>query len=322
MIKTTHFFRLSALFLTSVLSLGCAAQNTAAQTGHVEFHSPYLAYANNLLPIEPAAFGMTANVLEQIRLPANNLHSQVAYVYDLDTGQTLYEKNSELVRPIASITKLMMAMVVLDADLDLDEQLEITQDDIDRIKHTRSRLRVGSQLSRRELLHLALMSSENRAASALGRNYPGGLPAFVRAMNDKALSLGMRHSLFVEPTGLSSENLSSAPDLAKMLAAAASYPLIQELSTSQKQVVHPNQGQTLQYVNTNRLVANQQWSIQVSKTGFINEAGRCLVLHTSLHGRNLAIVLLNAQGRYSGMGDAGRIRQALEKQPTLLAAAP
>lgn len=320
--KTTPIYRLSTLLVASLFSLSSAAQSTANDSERVAFHSPYLAYANNLQPLEAPVFGTHANLLEQIKLPANNLHSQVAYVYDLDTGQALYEKNSEHIRPIASITKLMMAMVVLDANLDLNELIEITQADVDRLKHTRSRLRIGSKLSREKLLHLALMSSENRAASALGRNYPGGLPAFVRAMNDKALALGMRHSYFVEPTGLSSENLSTAPDLVKMLEAAATYPLIQQLSTSQKQVVQPNRGQTLQYVNTNRLVSNSNWQIQVSKTGFINEAGRCLVLHTSLHGRNLAIVLLNAQGRYSGMGDAGRIRQALEKQPALLAAAP
>lgn len=315
------FYCLASLVLASAFSLGCAAQSTSLPSESVEFHTPYLAHASNLQPITPAAFSAPANLLEQIKLPANNLHSQVAYVHDLDSGQTLYEKNSALIRPIASITKLMTAMVVLDAGLDLDEPIEITNADIDQIKHTRSRLRVGSRLSRKQLLHLALMSSENRAASALGRNYPGGLAAFVRAMNEKALALGMRNSLFVEPTGLSSENLSTAPDLVKMLAAAANYPLIQELSTSQKQVVQPVQGQALQYVNTNRLVANKNWEIQVSKTGFINEAGRCLVLHTTLHGRNLAIVLLNAQGRYSGMGDAGRIRQALEKQPALLASA-
>lgn len=293
-------------------------------TQKVMYQAPYSIHKNNLQPV-PASHNQPQHTpplasTATLPLPENNLHSQVAYVYDIHTGQTLYEKNSYLVRPIASITKVMTAMVVLDANQDLNEILEITNDDIDTIKHTRSRLRVGSKLSRKELLHLALMSSENRAASALGRNYPGGLPAFVRAMNEKAIALGMRYTLFVEPTGLSSENLSTGPDLAKLLQAAANYPLIQQLSTSKQHTVSPNNGQTLNYVNTNRLVSNKNWQIQVSKTGFINEAGRCLVLHTTFQGRDIAIVLLNAHGRYSGMGDANRIRQAFQKQPALLAA--
>lgn len=305
----------TALFVGSVVLCSAVQAQTASAP---QYHAPYLAYVENLQPI--TAVATPSSPAQYIDLPAANLHSQVAYVYDLDQQEALYEKNSDLVRPIASITKVMTAMVVLDAQQDLDELIEITQADIDSLKHTRSRLRVGSKLSRAELLHLALMSSENRAASALGRNYPGGLPAFVRAMNEKARALGMRQSQFVEPTGLSSENRASAPDLAKMLQAAAQYPLIQQYSTSNGHLVSPNPGQQLQYVNTNRLIKNQDWRIQISKTGFINEAGRCLVMHTTINGRNLAVVFLNAQGRYSGMGDASRVRQAFERQPALIAA--
>lgn len=314
--------------LLALVSTGSWADNSnlGEQANQRQYHSPYIVHAQNLQPVEsrPAQSSTTlaANTEPVLNLPPSNLHSEVAYVYDLDTGATLYAKNRYLVRPIASITKLMTAMVVLDANLDLDEMLTIEQADVDTLKHTRSRLRVGAQLSRRDMLWLALMSSENRAASALGRYYPGGLSAFVRAMNEKALALGMRYTLFVEPTGLSSENLSTAPDLAKLLQAAAQYPLIKQFSTSKEHSVQPFAGQTLNYVNTNRLVGNADWQIQVSKTGFINEAGRCLVLHAELNGRKVAIVLLNAYGRYSGMGDANRIRQAFAKQPALVAQAP
>lgn len=315
-------FATIALTATVTFGIQSKAQSThTTESTGPQYYAPYQVYAQNLQPVTAALSPASHdNQSFALKLAAHELHSQVAYVYDVDTGETLYEKNHYLVRPIASITKLMTAMVVLDAQQDLDELIEITRDDIDTLKHTRSRLAIGSKLSRRDLLLLALMSSENRAASALGRNYPGGLPAFVRAMNEKAQALGMRYTLFVEPTGLSSDNLSTAPDLAKMLQAAATYPLIQQFSTHESHTVSPKPGQQLRYVNTNRLVSNSDWQIHVSKTGFINEAGRCLVLHTRLDNRNVAIVLLNAQGRYSGMGDANRIRQAYQKQPALLAA--
>ncbi len=322
--KPTIILAATTLVLTSAVAFGLKtnAQSTyQAEQDSPQYDAPYKVHAQNLTPVTASVTQPAQNddsIL--LKLAANDLHSQVAYVYDVDTGEVLYEKNHYLVRPIASITKLMTAMVVLDAQQDLDEMLEITREDIDTLKHTRSRLSIGSKLSRRDLLLLALMSSENRAASALGRNYPGGLPAFVRAMNEKAHALGMRYTLFVEPTGLSSENLSTAPDLAKMLQAAAEYSLIQQFSTNKDYTVSPKPGQQLRYVNTNRLVANKDWQIQVSKTGFINEAGRCLVLNTQLDNRNVAIVLLNAYGRYSGMGDANRIRQAYQSQPALVAA--
>lgn len=322
--KPTLILAATTLALTTAVAFGLKsnAQSTYQPDPTTpRYDAPYTVHTQNLRPVSASVVQPTSSddsVL--LKLAANDLHSQVAYVYDVDSGEVLYEKNHYLVRPIASITKLMTAMVVLDADQNLDEMIEITREDIDTIKNTHSRLSVGSKLKRRDLLLLALMSSENRAASALGRNYPGGLPAFVRAMNENAQALGMRYTLFVEPTGLSSENLSTAPDLAKMLQAAAQYPLIQEFSTHKDYTVNPKPGQQLRYVNTNRLVSNKDWQIQVSKTGFINEAGRCLVLNTQLENRNVAIVLLNAYGRYSGMGDANRIRQAYQKQPALLAA--
>jgi len=322
--KPTIILAATTLALTTAVAFGLKsnAQSTYQPDSTTpRYDAPYTVHSQNLRPVSASIAQPTdSDDAILLKLAANDLHSQVAYVYDVDSGEVLYEKNHYLVRPIASITKLMTAMVVLDADQNLDEMIEITREDIDTIKNTRSRLSVGSKLSRRDLLLLALMSSENRAASALGRNYPGGLPAFVRAMNENAQALGMRYTLFVEPTGLSSENLSTAPDLAKMLQAAAQYPLIQEFSTHKDYTVSPKPGQQLRYVNTNRLVSNKDWQIQVSKTGFINEAGRCLVLNTQLENRNVAIVLLNAYGRYSGMGDANRIRQAYQNQPALLAA--
>jgi D-alanyl-D-alanine endopeptidase (penicillin-binding protein 7) len=240
-----------------------------------------------------------------------DLKSAVAHVEDLDTREVLFSKNSEAVLPIASITKLMTALVVADAGLNLDETLTITEADVDTEKHSSSRLRVGYTMSRRDALHLALMSSENRAAHALGRHYPGGLQAFVAAMNAKAHSLGMNDSRFVEPTGLSSSNVSSGPDLARLLRVTNDKPLIRELSTSPGQVFTFN-GRPLQFNNTNALVKSNQWDINVSKTGFISEAGRGLVMHVKIEGRRLAIVLLDSFGKASRLGDANRIRKWLE----------
>lgn len=277
----------------------------------VQYHTPYSKYSANLQPVSlaPAQHSLPQALLQN---HPTLLHSEIAYVQDIKTGTSIYQKNSNQVRPIASITKLMTALVVLEAQQDLTEILEISSADIDRLKNTTSRLSVGSKLSRAELLHLALMSSENRAANALGRYYPGGLSAFVRAMNDKARSLGMRQSLFVEPTGLSSSNVASPQDLVLLLQATAQQPLIHEYSTSDKLIVTPKPGRQLVFSNTNRLVQNTKWDIQVSKTGFINEAGQCLVLLTKMEGREVAIVLMNAQGRYSRIGDAIRLRNLVE----------
>lgn len=247
---------------------------------------------------------------------SDTLVSEAAYVQDLESNSVLYDKGSTDIRPIASISKLMTALVVIESGLPMDEKLKITDADVDRMRYSRSRLRVGSELSRADMLHLALMSSENRASHALGRYHPGGMPAFVRAMNDRARALGMRHTHFEEPTGLSADNVSSARDLVKLAQAAAREPLIRRYSTNEKYDVTPAQGRQLAYSNTNRLVRNDKWDIQLSKTGFINEAGECLVMLTRIDNRDVAIVLLNASPR-SRIADAVRIRSLVLKNTDL-----
>src|SRR5690554_3490294 len=244
------------------------------------------------------------------------LNSEAVYVQELGSDTVLYDKNSTDIRPIASISKLMAALIVVEAGLPMDEILTITSDDVDRLRHSRSRLPVGTKLSRGDLLHLSLMSSENRAAHALGRHYPGGMPAFVRAMNDKARALGMRHTRFVEPTGLSAENVSTARDLVKLVQATAQHPLIRHYSTNSQYDVTLSRGRQLAYRNTNRLVRNDTWDIQLSKTGFINEAGECLVMLTRIDGRDVAMVLLNAAHR-TRITDAVRLRSLVQKSTDL-----
>ncbi len=239
-----------------------------------------------------------------------DLKSSVALVLDQDTNEVLLSKNPEAVLPIASITKLMTATIVTEAKQPLDEVLTITEDDVDNQKHSSSRLAVGTQLTRGEMLHLALMSSENRAAHALGRNYPGGLQAFVTAMNAKARELGMNDTRYVEPTGLSSANQSSAHDLALLVKAASQHELIRELSTSREYQVAVGNRQ-LQFRTTNALVRSPSWDIGLQKTGYITEAGRCMVIQAQLAGRKLIMVLLDSAGKYSRIGDAERIRKWL-----------
>jgi serine-type D-Ala-D-Ala endopeptidase (penicillin-binding protein 7) len=238
------------------------------------------------------------------------LKSSVALVVDQDTDQVLFSKNPQAVLPIASITKLMTALVVTEAQLPLDEVLTVSQDDVDTEKGSRSRLTVGTHLSRGDMLHLALMASENRAANALGRHYPGGLPAFVEAMNQKAAELGMADTHYVEPTGLSSKNQSSAHDLTLLVKAAYEHPIIRDLSTSREARVAVGKRQ-LQFHSTNGLVRNPSWDIGLQKTGYISEAGRCLVMQAQLAGRRLIMVLLDSAGKYSRIGDAERIRKWL-----------
>lgn len=256
-----------------------------------------------------------------VRAEAAALRSSTAYVQDLETSTVLFAKNENVVRPIASISKLMTAVVVVDANLPMDEMLEITDDDVDGLKHTTSRLRVGTKLSRGDMLHLALMSSENRAANALGRHYPGGLPAFVAAMNAKAQSLGMTSTRFIEPTGLSSNNVSSPHDLARLLRAASQRPLIHRYSTDTEYDVEIN-NRTQTFRNTNLLVRKPDWDIKVSKTGYINEAGECLVMLARINGRDLAIVLLDSQGKLSRIGDAVRIRRIVQNEVALASIQP
>jgi len=236
------------------------------------------------------------------------LRSGAALVLDQDTKEVLYSKNPEAVLPIASLSKLMTALVISEAQQPLDEELTITTDDIDTEKNTHSRLRPGTQLTRGVMLHLALMASENRAANALGRNYPGGLQAFVAAMNAKAKELGMNDTHYVEPTGLSSQNKSSARDLAVLVNAAHQVPLLREYSTTPSLDVELGRRQ-VQFHTTDRLVANPTWDIGLQKTGFINEAGQCLVMQAQMAGRKLIMVLLDSAGKYSRIADAERIRK-------------
>ena len=238
------------------------------------------------------------------------LKSSVALVIDQDTNEVLFSKNPSVVLPIASITKLMTGLVISESQQSLADVLTISQDDIDTEKGSRSRLAVGTQLSRGDMMHLALMSSENRAANALGRHYPGGLEAFVAAMNKKAASLGMRDTRYVEPTGLSSKNQSSAQDLALLVKEAHRVPLLRELTTSHEAQVAVGK-RMMQFHTTNGLVRSPQWDIGLQKTGYISEAGRCMVVQAQMAGRKLIMVLLDSTGKYSRIGDAERIRKWL-----------
>jgi D-alanyl-D-alanine endopeptidase (penicillin-binding protein 7) len=230
------------------------------------------------------------------------------------TGETVYAKNTNQSTPIASVTKLMTAMVMLDAHLPMDDLIYITDEDVDYLKSTHSRLRVGTSLTRGELLQLALIASENRAAAALGRNYPGGISAFVIAMNRKAVALGMKSTHFVDSSGLDSNNVSTAEDLVKMVNAAYYYPEIRQVTTTASQEVTPyGHGNTINFVNTNALVRGSNWVIGLSKTGFINEAGRCLVMQAEISGQPMIIVLLDSAGKLSRIGDANRIRKWVER---------
>ena len=241
------------------------------------------------------------------------LRSNSVYVLDVSNSSVLLSRQADVAMPIASITKLMTALVVLEAGQSLDERLEVTAEDSGGHKRGVSRLQTGTTLSRADLLHLALMSSENRAAHALGRNYPGGLPACVQAMNAKAQALGMKNTHFVEPTGLSSENVASPADLAKLVQAAAESATIQEYSTDWSYAV-PVRRQLVEFRNTDSLVRNPTWNIIVQKTGYIAEAGRCLVMKAIFEGRSVVIVLLDSAGKRTRFADATRIRKWIESQ--------
>lgn len=242
------------------------------------------------------------------------LRSHAAVIMDQDTGKVLYQKNAQEPLPIASITKLMTAMVLIDARLGMDEAISISAADKDKLRYSRSRLPVGSTLTRADLLKMALMASENRAAAALARTYPGGSAAFIRAMNDKSRKLGMHDTVFKDSTGLITQNQSTAQDLSVLLQAAWNYPLIRDFSgigSGQVKLISSNR--EIKFNNTNRLLRNARWTIGMSKTGYIKESGRCLVMQTTIAGRDLFIVLLNAQGKLSSFGDSGRIRKWLER---------
>lgn len=262
-------------------------------------------------PVVPAklSFGQMAG-LHEVSDPLD-LKSSVALVIDQDTSEVLLSKNDHAVLPIASLTKLMTGLIISEAKLPMDEPITITQDDVDTEKGSRSRLSVGTTLTRGEMLHLALMSSENRAAHALGRTYPGGLATFVGLMNAKARMLGMTDTRYVEPTGLSSQNQASARDLATLVNVAHGDPVLRELSTSPSYEVAVGR-KTLQYNNTNGLVKNPTWDIGLQKTGYISEAGRCLVMQAEVAGRKLIMVFLDSAGKFSRLGDAERVRNWVE----------
>ena len=244
---------------------------------------------------------------------ALDLNSSVAFVVDQDSGEVLFSKNESAVLPIASLTKLMTGLVIADSNLSMDEMITITQDDVDTYKGSRSRLAVGTTLSRGEMMHLSLMSSENRAAHALGRTFPGGMQQFVKLMNSKAQELGMKDTRYVEPTGLLSWNQSSARDLATLVSVAYQRPILRELSTSPSHALDVGR-RTLQYNNSNRLIRNPEWEIGLQKTGYISEAGRCLVMQAKIAGRKLIMVFLDSTGKLSRSQDAERVRRWVEAQ--------
>lgn len=268
-------------------------------------YSPSLSAPHSTTAGDLAGLGLTRDPLD--------LSANVALVIDQSSSEILFEKNSQIALPIASITKLMTSLVVVEANQNLDEILTVTEEDVDRKRYSHSRLRIGSQLSRANMLHIALMSSENRAAAALGRNYPGGLPAFIAAMNAKAVELGMTSSRFADPTGLSSANVSSARDLARLVVAAYQHPLIREYSTDSHYAVEPG-GPTLEYRNSNGLIENPEWAIGLQKTGYIAEAGRCLVMQVNVAGRPVVMVFLDSKTKQSRLADADRIRKWLENR--------
>ena len=306
-------------------AVGLASRAPSAPTMNVSLRkSAPLALAAPAAAAAAAGAAAASDVeitLDENGMPA--LGSSAFYVVNATSGEVLLERNSAAVLPIASITKLMTAMVVLDGGQELSELLSISQGDIDLLKGTGSRLGVGTLLTRGEMLHLALMSSENRAASALARYYPGGERAFVEAMNVKARLLGLWNTRFHDSTGLNPRNVSSPRDLAKMVSASASYPLIRQFSTSPEYHVEDVRGRTLRFGNTNGLVNSPEWAISVSKTGYISEAGRCLVLHTWLNKQPVVMVLMDSSGRYTRTADAQRVRKWLEHAATQrIAAAP
>ena len=279
---------------------GFAAQQNLRPKLRVESEEP---------PVPHLSYGELAGL--RATPDALDLKSSVALVVDQDTNQVLLRKNDSAVLPIASLTKLMTGLIISEARLPLDEQLTIEQEDVDTEKHSRSRLRVGTTLSRGELLHLALMSSENRAAHALGRTFPGGISRFVSQMNARAAMLGMHDTRYVEPTGLSSANQSSAVDLATLVGVAYNNALVRDLSTSPGYELEVG-NRLLQFNNTNRLVSNPEWEIGLQKTGYIAEAGQCLVMQARIAGRKLIMVFLDSAGKLSRIGDAERVRRWIE----------
>jgi|TARA_B110000971_G_scaffold197498_1_gene213408 D-alanyl-D-alanine endopeptidase (penicillin-binding protein 7) len=256
----------------------------------------------------------TSQLLSKEKINDPKVRSLRAMIVNQQSGEIIYKKNSEQKASIASLTKLMTAMVVLDSGLDLSEELRISKKDIDKLKWTKSRLHIGATLSRLELLKVALISSDNRAAYALSRTYPSGRKAFIEAMNVKAIQLGMENSQFRDPTGLDKRNISTAEDLVKMVQAAYEYKLIRQITTTPSEKVTIGRRNTpLGFMNTNRLVRRGVWDIGLSKTGFIREAGRCLVMQTMINNKPIIMVFLKSHGKYTRLGDANRVKKWIEK---------
>ena len=289
------------LFLYCWLSLAVFSASAATETPPMRL----AAVGKNVTPASSPWQALDPHKLK--------LRSEAALIMDR-AGNIVYAKQEDRALPIASITKLMTAMVILDAGLPMQERITITKDDRDLIQLTASRLEYGATLSREQLLQLALMASENRAACALARTYPGGKPAFIEAMNRKARDLGMHDSHFTGPAGLDADNVASARDVAKMVRAAQGYPFIRTATTTHSLSVRPYRGRgELRYVNTNRLLKSKAWDIQLSKTGYLNEAGRCLAMQAEIADRALVIVLLNSFGKLTPFGDSNRIRKWIEQ---------
>ncbi|AUV00476.1 D-alanyl-D-alanine endopeptidase [Phytobacter ursingii] len=262
------------------------------------------------VPVAPQALAKTAAATASAQ---PEIASGSAMIVDLQTNQVIYSSHPDLVRPIASITKLMTAMVVLDAHLPLDEKIKVDISHTPEMKGIYSRVRLNSEISRKDMLLLALMSSENRAAASLAHHYPGGYDVFIRAMNAKAKALGMTHTRYVEPTGLSTSNVSTASDLIKLLVATKQYPLLGQLSTTREDMAtFSNPGYTLPFRNTNHLVYRDNWNIQLTKTGFTNAAGHCLVMRTVINNKPVALVVMDAFGKYTHFADASRLRTWIE----------
>jgi len=304
----------SAALLGGMMAEAEAAQSRKARSSAVSLAKARVSKGRRAEAPEPISYGRRSGL--HSTHDSLSLRSSVALVLDQNSSEILYSKNAEAVLPIASLTKLMTAMVVVEAQLPMDDVLEVTDEDVDNEKHSRSRLSVGTRLSRADMLHLALMSSENRAANALGRHYPGGVTAFVAAMNQKAAQLGMLDTTYVEPTGLSSRNQSSSMDLARLVLAAYQQPLIRDLSTSRGYDVQV--GRRLQrFMNTNALVRNPNsgWDIGLQKTGYIAEAGRCLVMQARIAERNIVMVFLDSAGKNSRFADAERVRRWIQSIP-------
>ena len=325
MISSRLIFALMGTALT--LSLICSAEaNAASQHNRARAKTMKATKATSVPRVSKVVFTRTTRTAtgttrKAVFLPHVDrdfdregnplLKSSAFIVQDMDSGQVLLEKNASMAQPIASISKLMTAMVVLDANLDLNEMLQITDDDVDRLKGTSSHLPVGTRLTREDMLRLALMASENRAASALSRFYPGGHSAFIQAMNDKANALGLSETHFYDSIGLNRNNVASARDLVAMTTAASHYPLIREFTTTAEYSV-PVNGRERAFHNTNALVRSSDWQINLSKTGYINESGKCLVMQVVLASKRMAIILLDSSGRYTRVADAIRIRKWVE----------